>query len=187
MLGCICFNIYYLWNRWFAALGNYQSQPWLINLLNKLLIGGSAADDVIQLLNTEKYPFPDPNRPPLYIRATLYHYDFSRTNQSWVRELKTVDSKVHVIDETSSDPQPWWTRQVVGEYIMPLERNNPSVSDFLSGYGIPERPYQTIDEKYSHCLKYLPFVQALSENSWGSLLKNTICKAIKIREYLYRI
>ena len=59
------------WQMWFAALGSYQYNPWFISLIDKLL---ENKQDVLALL--AKSPFPD--KPPQFIRSTLYLYDYTR-------------------------------------------------------------------------------------------------------------
>src|SRR5206468_9024981 len=53
------------WQMWFAALGDYRSNPWFMNFLARLLQG---APEVVALL--EKDPFP--GQPPRQVRAVLY-------------------------------------------------------------------------------------------------------------------
>jgi lipase maturation factor 1 len=75
------------WQMWFAALGDYQSDPWIIRFMARLLQG---SPEVLRLLG--RNPFPD--GPPHYVRATLYQYRFSTppekrsTGAWWSRELK---------------------------------------------------------------------------------------------------
>ncbi len=75
------------WQMWFAALGDYQSDPWTVQLMAKLLDGSPA---VVGLLG--KNPFP--GSPPRYVRALLYEYRFTTpaerraTGDWWHRELK---------------------------------------------------------------------------------------------------
>jgi len=77
------------WQMWFAALGDYQSDPWIIRFMARLLQG---SPEVLRLLGSN--PFPD--RPPRYIRAQLYQYSFTNpaerksTGAWWKRELKGV-------------------------------------------------------------------------------------------------
>ena len=78
------------WQMWFAALqGSYQGTPWFLNFMGALLQG---KPEVLQLLAED--PFPD--KPPRYIRATLYEYRFTdlATKRSegawWHREWKRV-------------------------------------------------------------------------------------------------
>jgi len=77
------------WQMWFAALGDYQSDPWIVHFMARLLQG---SPDVLRLL--EHNPFAD--GPPHYIRAQLYQYRFAggaerkSTGAWWKRELKGV-------------------------------------------------------------------------------------------------
>jgi predicted DCC family thiol-disulfide oxidoreductase YuxK len=74
------------WQMWFAALSNYQTNPWFVNLTLRLLEG---SPEVAGLLGTN----PFPNQPPRYVRATAYEYNFTdwqthrRTGAWWRREL----------------------------------------------------------------------------------------------------
>jgi len=73
------------WQMWFAALGSYRESPWLQGLMYRLLRGDPS---VLALLDPP--PF---SKPPRYIRAKLYMYDFStpgerrRSGAVWRREL----------------------------------------------------------------------------------------------------
>ena len=58
------------WQMWFAALGNYQHNPWLLNLVYRLLQGEPTVKGLIG-----SNPFP--NSPPKYIRAMLYTYHYT--------------------------------------------------------------------------------------------------------------
>ncbi|MDQ3622318.1 MAG: lipase maturation factor family protein, partial [Verrucomicrobiota bacterium] len=55
------------WQMWFAALGDFESAPWLYHLLGRLLEG---SPEVLRLL--ERNPFPQ--KPPQYVHALLYQY-----------------------------------------------------------------------------------------------------------------
>ncbi|KYQ50071.1 Lipase maturation factor 2 [Trachymyrmex zeteki] len=52
------------WQMWFAALGTYHQNPWLMSLAYRLLSG---QPEVLALMNTVENPFRD--RPPKYVRA----------------------------------------------------------------------------------------------------------------------
>lgn len=77
------------WQMWFAALGNYQQNPWFVSFMLQLLRGNS---EVLALM--DKNPFP--HSPPRYIRALVYDYHFTNFAESrksgawWRRELKGV-------------------------------------------------------------------------------------------------
>jgi lipase maturation factor 1 len=79
------------WQMWFAALGNYQSNPWFVQFCVRLLEG---SPPVLELL--EKNPFPD--APPKYIRAVVFEYHFTDA----ATKKKTGE---------------WWRRELVGGYL----------------------------------------------------------------------
>ena len=73
------------WQMWFAALGSYRENPWLIRMLQRLLEG---SPEVRALFATD--PF-SPN-PPRFVRAVVFDYRFTdsaergRTGAWWKRE-----------------------------------------------------------------------------------------------------
>jgi predicted DCC family thiol-disulfide oxidoreductase YuxK len=77
------------WQMWFAALGSYESDPWIIHFMERLLEG---SPDVLRLLKHN--PFPE--APPRYARALAYEYGFTTAaerkgnGQWWQRELKSI-------------------------------------------------------------------------------------------------
>jgi hypothetical protein len=79
------------WQMWFAALTRHENAPWFSKLIQRLLEG---SPDVLNLLDHN----PFPGRPPQWIRARLYDYQF--TNASTRRATKAV-----------------WTRRLLGEYF----------------------------------------------------------------------
>ena len=79
---------------WFAALGDYRTNPWFVTFAERLLEG---SPDVLALL--EKNPFPD--HPPRYVRAMTYDYRFS----TWDEHRQTGA---------------WWHREPHGEYLPPV-------------------------------------------------------------------
>ena len=81
------------WQMWFAALGNYQESPWFENFCVRLLQG---SPQVLALLKHN----PFPGRPPRYIRAELYNYEFTRFGE-------------HA-------NHAWWKRQFIGDYFPPV-------------------------------------------------------------------
>lgn len=84
------------WQMWFAALGLARQNPWFTRLIHRLLEG---SPDVLQLLKHN--PFPD--QPPKLIRAQLYRYHFSTSEQ----KKETGD---------------WWVREYVGIYYPPTSK-----------------------------------------------------------------
>ncbi len=82
------------WQMWFAALSDYQQNPWFVNFCVRLLQG---EPQVLALLaNT-----PFPNSPPKYLRAELYLYEFTSTKQR---------------TETGE----WWKREHLRPYFGPI-------------------------------------------------------------------
>src|SRR5207248_7940402 len=78
------------WQMWFAALGDYRSEGWLLRFCEQLLRGSRP---VLALLRTN--PFPD--APPRYLRAMLDRYRF--TDQAARRATGA-----------------WWRREPLGPY-----------------------------------------------------------------------
>ena len=76
---------------WFAALSNYQANPWFVNFVVRLLEGHP---DVLALMATN----PFPSSPPQYVRAQLYDYRFT----NFAERRATGD---------------WWRRELKGEYL----------------------------------------------------------------------
>jgi len=75
------------WQMWFAALGQYRSQPWFMKFVQRLLEGSPA---VLGLL--AENPFPD--APPRFIRAAAYDYHFTdfaekKRDGAWWRRVRT--------------------------------------------------------------------------------------------------
>ena len=83
------------WQMWFAALSNYERNPWLIQFMTRLLQGSPI---VIALL--ENNPFP--NSPPKYLQAVVYDYRFTNS------EIRNRDNS-------------WWTRKFLHPYTPILQ------------------------------------------------------------------
>ncbi|OLC58379.1 MAG: hypothetical protein AUH85_00845 [Chloroflexi bacterium 13_1_40CM_4_68_4] len=81
------------WLMWFLPLG-MPSHEWFVPFLVRLLV-----NDVPTLRLLRVNPFAD--RPPRFVRATLYLYRFSTPGER--RETKA-----------------WWVRRRVGEYVPPV-------------------------------------------------------------------
>ncbi len=88
------------WQLWFAALGSPAQNGWFGNLLVRLLEG---SPQVLDLFASN--PFPD--RPPRYIRALLYEYEFT-------------DS------ETRAETGAWWQREPRGIYFPAISLDDVS-------------------------------------------------------------
>lgn len=79
------------WQMWFAALSDYQHNPWFIEFCSGLLNG---SPQILALL--EHNPFP--KAPPRFLRAVAYEYHFT----DFATRRRTGA---------------WWRRQFRGEYV----------------------------------------------------------------------
>ena len=96
------------WQMWFAALGSYQHNPWLVSLAYRLLEG---REEVSRLMSPS---CPWRGKTPKYIRAKKYIYTFT------------------------SDPksQHWWERKEEGEYLPILTKDSKGLQEFLAQQNI---------------------------------------------------
>ena len=79
------------WQMWFAALSNYQSNPWFERLMLRLLEGRQKVTSLFA-----HNPFP--SAPPRFIHAMACDYHFT----DWTTRQKAGDI---------------WTRTVTGDYF----------------------------------------------------------------------
>ncbi|XP_054269593.1 lipase maturation factor 2-like [Macrosteles quadrilineatus] len=94
------------WQMWFAALGTYHQNPWLMSLTYRILTNQK---EVLALMDQAHNPFKQ--TPPKYLRATLYHYHYTTWDQ------RTTNR--------------WWTREKVGEYFPVFSKDHPPLLDYL--------------------------------------------------------
>lgn len=99
------------WEMWFAAMGSPNQYPWTLNFVWKLLHNDP---DTLSLLAYN--PFPD--KPPVHIRAVLYHYKFA-----------PLGNKENV----------WWTRERVGLWLPSISLKDAQIREFLIQRGFLER------------------------------------------------
>ncbi|MFQ5482015.1 MAG: lipase maturation factor family protein [Nitrospinaceae bacterium] len=75
------------WQMWFAALGDFRRNAWVLRLMNRLLEGAPEVENLF-----DHNPFPD--QPPKYMRALVYDYKFTaaatreKTGAWWEREYR---------------------------------------------------------------------------------------------------
>jgi hypothetical protein len=91
------------WQIWFAAMTVPRGAPWTAYFVWKLL-----ENDRGTLSLLANNPFPE--RPPRYIRATLYRYRFAPLGEKGA-----------------------WRREPLGAWLPPLSLDNPRA--FLAAYG----------------------------------------------------
>jgi len=102
------------WQMWFAALGNYEQNPWVLRFMLRLLQGSAEAT---QLLGWN----PFAKAPPVYVRALLYEYRFT----SW-QERRATGA--------------WWKREYRGFYLPPLTRENFAGAGMVDGWWSQQFP-----------------------------------------------
>ena len=83
------------WQMWFAALENYEQNPWLLRFMLRLLQG---SPEVTRLLASN----PFGKAPPQYVRALVYDYRFTSP-----AEKRATGA--------------WWKREYRGVYLPPLD------------------------------------------------------------------
>jgi hypothetical protein len=84
------------WNLWFASLGSWRENPFVLQVEQRLLLG---EPDVLALFAGN----PFPGKPPQQIRAVLWQYWFSDWKDRREQGL-------------------WWRRERIGLYAPTLER-----------------------------------------------------------------
>mmetsp|Transcript_8643 Transcript_8643/g.12947 ORF Transcript_8643/g.12947 Transcript_8643/m.12947 type:complete len:677 (+) Transcript_8643:78-2108(+) len=132
------------WQMWFAALGSYQHNPWLINLISRLLDG---CKPVAQLLDEPKLASGDDKL--LAIRANLYNYDFTRIDSEWNQRIPGVT----LLTEQKRRRDQWWSRQFNREYLPVIEAGNMSLQNFVSSYGFTSMCSYQEEDKCSRLSK----------------------------------
>jgi hypothetical protein len=93
------------WQMWFAAMSPYYQNPWLLNLVGKLLQG---EPDALGLLRENPFPL----RPPTHVRVLHYVYRFSAPGE-----------------------KDWWTRELRGVYLPPLSLEDSQFRELLRRQG----------------------------------------------------
>jgi len=99
------------WQLWFAALGTYHDNPWLVSLAYRLLQGESSVRELLDFSM-------NPSKPPKYVRASLYHYAFTKA---------------------STSPKDWWTRERSEEYMPTFSVDHAPLVEFISKLGYLEQ------------------------------------------------
>lgn len=95
------------WQMWFAAMSSPDDYPWTLNLTWKLLHNDP---NVVNLFAA----VPFPGKPPRYIRAVLYRYNFAKPG----------------------NPEGlWWNRERVSIWLPAMSVNDPTLISFLKNAG----------------------------------------------------
>jgi hypothetical protein len=95
------------WQMWFAAMGTPDQYPWTLHLVWKLLHNDPGG---LSLFGGN----PFPQKPPRYVRAVLYQYQFARPG----------------------NPEGnWWTRRLIGLWLPPLAADDARLLSLLKQAG----------------------------------------------------
>ncbi|KAL0280572.1 UNVERIFIED_CONTAM: hypothetical protein PYX00_001831 [Menopon gallinae] len=98
------------WQMWFASLGTYHQNPWLMSLAYRILDGEKK---VMQLMDVKRIPF---NKPPKYLKASLYHYHYT----PWSKRKSPT----------------WWKREKSSEYFPIFAKDHAPLVDYLKSLKI---------------------------------------------------
>jgi lipase maturation factor 1 len=79
------------WQMWFAALGGHRQEAWFENFMVRLLENEPAVTHLLA-----RNPFPE--KPPKYVRAILFNYRFTTSEERRVSGA-------------------WWKRREIGEFF----------------------------------------------------------------------
>jgi hypothetical protein len=91
------------WQIWFAAMATPEQYPWTLHFVWKLL---HADPGVLRLLAAD----PFAGERPRFVRARFYRYAFARRGEGGGA---------------------WWTRELLGDWLPPLSREDPRLRRFL--------------------------------------------------------
>ncbi|KAF2355590.1 Lipase maturation factor, partial [Trinorchestia longiramus] len=97
------------WQLWFAALGSYNHNPWLLSAAFRLLQG---APEVVRMLDPQS---PWRKNPPKFIRAKKFLYSYTS------------------LDDPSGS---WWRRREEGEYFPVFTATHPPLLQYLKQVGV---------------------------------------------------
>ena len=126
------------WQMWFAALGNYQSNPWLIHFMSKLLDGCSP---VAQLVDEPELASGAIKLSK--VRAIIWDYDFTRLPTKWNERIPDVTFSSSENDFWTGifrRPSEYWTRSNPRVYVPPLQVGQ--ADDYLVHHGFIRRTSQ---------------------------------------------
>jgi lipase maturation factor 1 len=101
------------WNLWFASLGNWRENTFVLQVEKRLLAG---EPDVLALFAGN----PFPGQPPQQVRAVLWQYWFSDWNDKRQQNA-------------------WWRREQIGLYAPTLEREADGKLLILAWPNTPDR------------------------------------------------
>lgn len=136
---------------WFAALSNYQRNPWLLSFLYRLL---TKEESVLDLIDRDMIVFKN---APQNIRVKLYTYRFT----------KFGDTK---------NPQQWWSREMKSMYLPPV--NKETLLNYLKTVNMNVIENKTLQVQEGFLVKLLKTVRMLSKQVYPHIFINSITAVI---------
>ena len=143
---------------WFAALGSYQHNPWLLQMAYRLLQSEKA---VLNLIEREKFESDFAGRKVKYIR--MWHYTY------------------HYTDSTSTET---WTRDRKREYLPTLSLDHDGLKRFAQENRLDAPPKQSKSEFYQKVRPYLSsirlYLDKLSSEAtiWAIVISISVIKLL---------
>lgn len=125
------------WQMWFAALGSYEHNPWLVHLVYKLL---QSCQPVVHLLDEPL--LLNQTQSLSNLKLNLYTYDFTRMSTEWNKRIPLT-----YIIQSKSDKN-WWVRSFQRTYLPPLDVHNELLKKYLASYkylDVCTNPYERCD------------------------------------------
>lgn len=113
------------WQMWFAALANINREPWLVNLVYKLL-----HNDPVALRIIKNNPFP--TTPPKFIQIKEYKYFFTTPSPFSNEENSNWNASVL---EAYWDPEKYWRREYSSVYLSPQRSKDKNLVKYLRESG----------------------------------------------------
>ena len=123
------------WQMWFAALGSYHNNAWLVHLVYKLLHNETRA--IGPLINEAYFRRDFGPDGPAAMRASLYSYDFTTLQQQ---------------QSVPQSQQQWWHRRDPREWLPTVQRTDSSLVEFLEHKRLhPRRAYVSPAQRSVQC------------------------------------
>ncbi|KAL1487240.1 hypothetical protein MTO96_031039, partial [Rhipicephalus appendiculatus] len=147
------------WQMWFAALGDYRQNPWLLSLVYRLLNNDAAA---LRLMNMERYPLP------AILPSTFGPCCTSTGLPKWTPTAGVTGG----------------TAAVPREYLPPVHKKQPFLREFLQEHGIPmDAPKTKSTNKYLiYILKHSrKFAESMSPTLyiWSLISTSLVLNAVR--------
>nr|XP_055047173.1 lipase maturation factor 2-like [Misgurnus anguillicaudatus] len=106
------------WMMWQAAQGGHDESLWFTGLVQRLLQG---KPEVVSLLQVDETQYPFSKKPPAFIKANLYKYQFTDPT------------------EDKSHPQTWWRRVFSKKFLPDVTLDDPILKKMLEQSGLKEK------------------------------------------------